>query len=60
MYSIIKEDQCYYSFVLAIAKRAREIVDEYNEKAELLEEKSVDLAVRQFANGDYTFEEENA
>lgn len=55
MYDILDKDQCYYSFVIAIAKRAREIVDEYIEKGELLEEKPVDIAVNQFAKGEYTF-----
>ncbi len=59
MYNIINQNQCYYSFVLAIAKRAREIVDEYNEQENLLEQKPVDIAVWEFANGDYTFEEDN-
>lgn len=57
MYDILDKDQCYYSFVVAIAKRAREIVDEYIERGELLEEKPVDIAVNQFAEGEYTFVE---
>lgn len=55
MYDIINKDQCYYSFVIAIAKRAREIVNEYIEKGEILDGKSVDIAVTQFADGEYTF-----
>ncbi len=55
MYDIINKDQCYYSFVIAIAKRAREIVNEYIEQGEILDGKSVDIAVTQFADGEYTF-----
>lgn len=58
LYDIINEDQCYYSFVIAVAKRAREIVDEYNTKKEILSEKPVNLAVNQFALGDYTIVED--
>ncbi|MBP0979738.1 MAG: DNA-directed RNA polymerase subunit omega [Oscillospiraceae bacterium] len=55
MYDILNKDQCYYSFVIAVAKRAREIVDEYMERGEILEEKSVDIAVKEFAKKDVTF-----
>ena len=55
MYDILGKDQCYYSFVIAVAKRAREIVDEYMERGEILEEKSVDIAVKEFAKKDVTF-----
>lgn len=58
LYDIINEDQCYYSFVIAVAKRAREIVDEYNAEKEILSEKSVNLAVNQFALGNYTIVED--
>ena len=55
MYDIINKDQCYYSFVIAIAKRAREIVDEYIERKEILEKKPVEIAVKEFAHGEVTF-----
>lgn len=55
MYDLLNKDQCYYSFVVAIAKRAREIVDEYIEREDILEEKAVDIAVKEFANGDFNF-----
>lgn len=57
MYDILDENQCYYSFVIAVAKRAREIVDEYIEKNKILEEKSVDIAVREFDKKDVSFVE---
>ncbi|HOA34026.1 MAG TPA: DNA-directed RNA polymerase subunit omega, partial [Clostridiales bacterium] len=42
-----------YSLVTATAKRAREIVEEANERKELLTEKPVTLAIEQFLNGEY-------
>ena len=58
MTEIIQEGQSYYSCVIAVAKRARGIVDESEEKGEPLEGKAVDLAVRQFSNGEYIFVED--
>ena len=55
IYDMLNENQCYYSFVIAIAKRAREIIDEYIERGEILENKAVDIAVREFCNGDFNF-----
>lgn len=52
MSEILKEGQSYYSFVVAISKRARNIVEEYEKKHQLLERKSVKIAVEEFANGD--------
>lgn len=37
-----------YSLVVAVAKRARKIADEAEEKGEILVEKPVDLAVQEF------------
>jgi len=50
---IIKKDESYYSFVVAVAKRAREIAIEAEESGEILIEKPVQLAVEQFADGTY-------
>lgn len=47
---IDKETDCY-SFVVAVAKRARELADESEEKHEILEGKPVKLAVDEFAEG---------
>lgn len=43
----------YYSLVVAIAKRAREIANEAELKGEILVEKPVDLAVDQFIDGGF-------
>ena len=41
----------YYSLVVAIAKRAREIAEEAELKGEILVEKPVDLAVNEYIEG---------
>ena len=51
---IINEGDSYYSFVLSIAKRARDIVEEKNANEEILIEKPVKLAVEEFHNGTCT------
>ena len=51
MTSLLKPDQDCYSFVVGVAKRARDIADEAEEKHEILEEKPVQLAVEEFADG---------
>ena len=53
MSSIIKPGDNYYSFVVAIAKRAREIAIEAEEDRSLNEEKPVQKAVEEFAAGKY-------
>lgn len=53
MSQIIKKDESYYRFVVAVAKRAREIAEEAEEEKIPLEEKPVKLAVEEFAAGKY-------
>ncbi len=55
MNDILKEGQSYYSFVIAVAKRARDIAEDAMEHGEMLDDKPVDIAVNEFANGEYTF-----
>ena len=43
---ILQPGQSYYSLVIGVAKRAREIAEE-------AQEKGVQLAVEEFARGDY-------
>lgn len=50
----------YYSLVVAIAKRAREIANEAELKGEILIEKPVDLAVDEFIEGDFKIVEPHA
>lgn len=50
---ILKNNESYYSLVIAVAKRAREIADEAFEKKEVLNEKPVKTAVDEFAVGEY-------
>lgn len=40
--------QSRYSLVIAVAKRAREITDDYNERGEVCDEKPVLLAIDEF------------
>lgn len=50
---ILKGDESYYSLVVAVAKRAREIAEEAEESGTILIEKPVQLAVEQFADHRY-------
>ena len=52
MSEIIKEDESYYSLVVAVAKRAREICEEADEEKKVLVEKPVKMAVEEFARGE--------
>ena len=40
----------YYSVVIAVAKRARQIVDQAEENEQIIVEKPVDLAVQDFVD----------
>ncbi|MBO6141414.1 MAG: DNA-directed RNA polymerase subunit omega [Ruminococcus sp.] len=55
---ILKNNESYYSLVLAVAKRARDITDEANEKGIILNEKPVKTAVDEFAANEYKFIED--
>ncbi|MBQ5989353.1 MAG: DNA-directed RNA polymerase subunit omega [Oscillospiraceae bacterium] len=50
---IITKNESYYSLVIGVAKRARQIADELYEKGEILKEKPVKTAVEEFASGKY-------
>lgn len=52
---LLKPGQSYYSLVVAVAKRAREIAQEADESGTILIEKPVKLAVDDFAKGRYKF-----
>lgn len=51
MAQILREEDSHYAFVVAVAKRAREIAEEAEERNEHLDEKPVNLAVEEFAQG---------
>ncbi|MGN0689480.1 MAG: DNA-directed RNA polymerase subunit omega [Oscillospiraceae bacterium] len=55
---LITKDESYYSLVIAVAKRAREIADDLYEKGMTLEEKPVKTAVAEFASGKCRFVED--
>ena len=48
---LMENGQDTYSFVVAVAKRAREIANDSEERHEILEDKPVKLAVDEFASG---------
>ena len=50
---LISKNDSYYSLVIGIAKRARQISDELLEEKKTLEEKPVKTAVEEFANGKF-------
>lgn len=51
--------QSRYSLVIGVAKRAREISDEFNERGEICDEKSVLLAIEDFKNHKYEIIEQD-
>lgn len=50
---LIPKDGSYYSLVIGVAKRAREIADTLVEEKKTLEEKPVKTAVEELASGKY-------
>ncbi len=50
---ILKNNESYYSLVIAVAKRARQISDTAQEEKTVLNEKPVKMAVDEFASGEY-------
>ncbi len=57
---IATKNESYYSVVLAVAKRAREIADDLCANNEVLEEKPVKTAVEEFASRKYYFVEDSS
>ena len=49
----IKGNNSRYAVVIAVAKRARQIADEAEERNIILTEKPVSLAINDFRNGEY-------
>ena len=50
----IKGSESRYAVVIAVAKRARQIADETEEKNIIITEKPVSLAINDFRRGEYT------
>lgn len=55
--SLTKGHRSRYSLVIAVARRAREIVEDAEAKGVKLEDKPVNIAVRELADGKYDFNE---
>ena len=53
MTQILKNNESYYSLVVAVAKRARQIAQEAEDNHEILIEKPVKIAVEEVAAGKY-------
>ena len=54
---LISKNDSYYSLVIGVAKRAREIADELDKEGKVLEEKPVKTAVEELAAGKFRIEE---
>lgn len=50
---ILKNGESNYSLVIAVARRARQILDDAFEEKVIIEEKPVKTAVEQFARAEY-------
>ena len=57
---ILKNNESYYSLVVGVAKRAREITEEAFEEKKVLDELPVKKAVDEFASGEYKLIEDPA
>jgi DNA-directed RNA polymerase subunit omega len=51
---LVGKEGSYYSLVIGVAKRAREIAETAEEEGVVLVEKPVQLAVEELAKGDYS------
>ncbi len=60
MTQIATHGESYYSVVIGVAKRAREIADELSENNQILEEKPVKTAVEEFSQRKFSIVEDPA
>lgn len=56
---IVKDNENCYSFVVAIAKRARQISEKSNDEGIILDDRPVHMAVKEFAAGKFRIGESN-
>lgn len=56
---MLKGNESYYSLVVGVAKRARQIAEKAEEEGTPLTEKPVQLAVEEFEKGTYKIIEES-
>lgn len=54
---IVKHNENCYSFVMAVAKKARQIAEDAYESGDQLTEKPVQIAVKEFVEGKYRIAE---
>lgn len=55
---ILKNGESNYSLVIAVSRRARQIIDEAFEEKVIIDEKPVKTAVEQFARSEYKLVED--
>ncbi|MGN0666583.1 MAG: DNA-directed RNA polymerase subunit omega [Huintestinicola sp.] len=60
MSQIATKNESYYSVVVGVAKRAREIADELYNNGQILEEKPVKTAVEEFAARKFSIIEDSS
>lgn len=51
---LVRNHENCYSFVAAIAKRARHISEKANDESIMLDEKPVKIAIKEYENGKFT------
>ena len=56
---IVKHNENCYSFVIAMAKRARQISEKATREGDLLDEKPVQMAVEEFVEGRFHIVEQD-
>lgn len=56
---IVKDNENCYSFVVAIAKRARQISEKSNDEGIILDDRPVHMAVKEFVAGKFRIGESN-
>lgn len=57
---ILKNGESNYSLVIAVARRAREIIDNAYDQKLIIDEKPVQTAVEQFARNEYRLIEDSS
>ncbi len=55
--ALLKNNESYYSLVIAVAKRAREIAEQAEEDKRISEGKPVKMAIDELMSGDYAIVE---
>jgi DNA-directed RNA polymerase subunit omega len=57
---IVKNNENCYSFVVSVAKRARQITDQANDEGVVLNENPVQTAIKEFVGGKFRIEQKGS